>query len=96
MYGCANCSGCPHKSKRLYKYDEQIDADKNKMMKINEYWEELQVESHINILSEEGILNCQMRFKQKRALDFCVQNSKEQQLQNNKKQPYRKLRLKKR
>ena len=61
VYGCADCSGCPHKSKCLYKYDEQTDADKNKMMKINEYWEELQAESHANILSEEGILNRQIR-----------------------------------
>ena len=61
VYGCADCSGCPYKSKCLYKYDEQTDVDKNKMMKINEYWEELQAESHANILSEEGILNRQIR-----------------------------------
>lgn len=61
VYGCGDCSGCPHKSKCLYKYDEQTDADKNKVMKINVYWEELQAESHANILSEEGILNRQIR-----------------------------------
>ena len=30
-------------------------------MKINELWEELQAESHENILSEKGILNRQIR-----------------------------------
>lgn len=61
VYGCADCSGCPHKAKCLYKYDEQTDVDKNKVMKINEYWEKLQAESHANILSDEGILNRQIR-----------------------------------
>lgn len=36
LYACADCSGCGHKSKCLYKYDEAKDADKNKVMKINE------------------------------------------------------------
>ena len=40
VYGCADCSGCEHKEKCLYKYDPQKDADKNKVMKINERWEE--------------------------------------------------------
>lgn len=61
VYGCKDCSGCPHKAKCLYRYDEQTDQDKNKIMKINEYWEELQAESHANIISEEGILNRQIR-----------------------------------
>ena len=30
-------------------------------MKVNELWEELQAESHENILSEKGILNRQIR-----------------------------------
>ena len=61
VYGCADCSDCPHKSKCLYKYDAEKDADKNKVMKINERWEDLKEESHANIQSEKGILNRQIR-----------------------------------
>lgn len=61
VYGCNNCSGCPNKLKCLYKYDAETDADKNKTMKVNKLWEELQAESHANITSEKGILNRQIR-----------------------------------
>jgi len=61
VYGCADCKGCPHKAKCLYKYNEDTDADKNKVMKINERWEDLKEESHANILSEKGVLNRQIR-----------------------------------
>lgn len=61
VYGCEDCSGCEHKQKCLYKYSEERDAEKNKVMKINENWEELKAESHENIQSEEGILNRQIR-----------------------------------
>ena len=61
VYSCNNCDGCPYKSKCLYKYNEETDLDKNKTMKINELWEELQAESHANITSEKGILNRQIR-----------------------------------
>lgn len=61
VYGCADCSGCEHKAKCLYKYNPEKDADKNKIMKINEQWEELKSESHANIESEKGILNRQIR-----------------------------------
>ena len=61
VYGCADCSECPHKAKCLYKYDEDKDKDKNKIMKINERWEDLKEETHANILSEKGILNRQIR-----------------------------------
>ena len=61
VYGCADCSGCEHKAKCLYKYNPEKDADKNKVMKINEQWEELKSESHANIESEKGILNRQIR-----------------------------------
>ncbi len=61
VYGCADCSECPHKAKCLYKYNEETDADKNKVMKINERWEDLKEETHANILSEKGILNRQIR-----------------------------------
>ena len=37
------------------------DAEKNKIMKINEQWECLKEESHANIQSEKGILNRQIR-----------------------------------
>ncbi len=61
VYGCADCSGCEHKAKCLYRYDPEKDADKNKVMKINERWEELKEKSHTNIQSEKGILNRQIR-----------------------------------
>lgn len=61
VYGCADCSGCEHKAKCLYKYNPEKDADKNKVMKINERWEELKEKAHANIQSEKGILNRQIR-----------------------------------
>jgi len=61
VYGCADCSGCEHKVRCLYKYDAEKDAEKNKVMKINEQWEELKERSHANIQSERGILKRQTR-----------------------------------
>ena len=61
VYGCADCSGCGHKARCLYKYDAEKNADRNKVMKINEQWEELKEESHANIQSEKGILKRQIR-----------------------------------
>lgn len=61
VYGCTDCNGCEHKAKCLYRYDAAKDADKNKVMKINENWEELKAESNANIQSERGILNRKIR-----------------------------------
>ena len=61
VYACADCSGCEHKARCLHKYNPEKDADKNKLMKINEQWEELKAASHANIESEKGILNRQIR-----------------------------------
>lgn len=61
VYGCADCSGCEHKGRCLYKYDAEKNADRNKVMKINEQWEMLKESSHANIQSEKGILNRQIR-----------------------------------
>ena len=61
VYGCADCSGCPHKEKCLYKYNAEKDAGKNKVMKVNERWEGLKEETNANIQSEKGILNRQIR-----------------------------------
>ncbi len=61
VYGCADCSGCGHKSKCLYKYNAAKNPDRNKVMKINERWEELREESNANIQSEEGVLKRQTR-----------------------------------
>ena len=61
VYACAACSGCEHKARCLYKYNPEKAADKNKLMKINEQWEELKAASHANIESEKGILNRQIR-----------------------------------
>ena len=36
VYGCSDCSGCEHKAKCFYKYDDEKDAEKNKVMKIKE------------------------------------------------------------
>ena len=60
VYGCADCSGCTHKSKCLYRYSEK-NPDRNKVMKINERWEELREESNANIQSGEGVLKRQTR-----------------------------------
>lgn len=61
VYGCEDCSGCEHKARCLYKYQEESDADKNKVMKVNEVWVDLCAETHENIESEHGILNRQIR-----------------------------------
>ena len=61
VYGCADCSGCEHKAKCLYKYDAEKHSDRNKVMKINERREELKEETNENIQSEEGILKRQTR-----------------------------------
>ncbi len=61
VYACSNCNGCTYKDKCLYKYDQEKHEKKNKVMKINERWEELKAESHKNIQSEKGILNRQIR-----------------------------------
>ena len=52
VYGCRDCSGCEHKAQCLYKYNAQKNPDQNKVMKINERWEELKEESNIKIQSE--------------------------------------------
>ena len=61
VYGCADCSGCEHKARCLYKYNAEKDTKRNKIMKINEQWEELREKSHANIQSERGILKRQTR-----------------------------------
>ena len=61
VYGCVDCSGCEHKARCLYQYNAEKNPDRNKVMKINERWEELKEESHANIQSEEGILKRQTR-----------------------------------
>ncbi len=61
VYGCADCSGCEHKSRCLYKYNAEKNSDRNKVMKINEQWESLKEASNANIQSEKGSLNRQIR-----------------------------------
>ena len=61
VYGCADCSGCEHKAHCLYKYNAEKDTERNKVMKINEQWDELREKSHANIQSERGILKRQTR-----------------------------------
>lgn len=41
------------RQKCLYKYDAEKHSDRNKVMKINERWEELKEETNENIQSEE-------------------------------------------
>lgn len=50
-----------HKARCLYKYDAEKNDDRNKVVKINEQWEELKEETHGNIQSEKGILKRQIR-----------------------------------
>ena len=61
VYECADCSGCEHRAKCLYKYDAEKKPDRNKVMKINEGWERLKEESNANVQSETGILKRQTR-----------------------------------
>ena len=61
VYGCADCSGCEHRSKCPLQIQCGKNPDRNKVMKINERWEELKEESNANIQSEEGILKRQTR-----------------------------------
>lgn len=61
VYECADCSGCEHKAKCLYKYDAEKKPDRNKVMKVNERWEKLKEESNANVQSETGILKRQTR-----------------------------------
>lgn len=61
VYECADCSGCEHRAKCLYKYDAEKKPDRNKVMKINERWERLKEESNANVQSETGILKRQTR-----------------------------------
>lgn len=61
VYACSDCSGCTLKPDCLYKYNEEKDRNKNKVMKVNEIWESLKKYSHENIQSEKGILNRQIR-----------------------------------
>ena len=61
VYGCADCSGCGHKARCLYKYKEEKDSGRNKVMKINEQWESLKEAANANIQSEKGILKRKIR-----------------------------------
>ena len=61
VYGCADSSGCKRKARCLYKYNAEKNSDRNKVMKVNERWEELKEKSNANIQSETGILKCQTR-----------------------------------
>ena len=61
VYSCADCSGCEHKARCLYKYNAEKDTERNKVMKVNEQWEELREKSHANIQSERVILKRQTR-----------------------------------
>ena len=70
VYGCADCSGCEHKSKCLYKYNAEKNPDRNKVMKINERWEELKEESNANIQSEEEDLVRRGQSRQKGTLEI--------------------------
>ena len=55
VYRCSDCSDCGYKSQCIYKYDEAKDKDKNKVIKVNERWDNLKAESHENIQSDKGI-----------------------------------------
>ena len=52
--GCADCSGCEHKARCLYKYDAEKDTEKNRVMKINKQWEELKEKSTLIFRVKRG------------------------------------------
>ena len=58
VYACSDCSCCTLKAQCLYQYDEEKDIHKNKIMKVNEKWEELRAKSYKNIQSEIGRASC--------------------------------------
>ena len=53
--------------RQLYKYDAEKDAEKNKVMKINEQWEELKERSHANIQSERDRKSTRLNSSHSRA-----------------------------
>lgn len=61
VYSCKDCNNCVLKPKCLYKYDENKHSAKNKVIKVNEYWDGLKEKSYNNIHSDKGILNRQIR-----------------------------------
>lgn len=61
VYSCKDCSGCELKPKCLYKYDSSKHQTKNKVIKVNEQWDQLKQKSYDNIHSDKGILNRQIR-----------------------------------
>jgi predicted Fe-S protein YdhL (DUF1289 family) len=69
VYGCADCSGCAHKAKCLYKYNAEKDAEKNKVMKINEQWETLKEKQRKRLLRK-------MHFQKMKLRGFCAQKYK--------------------
>jgi hypothetical protein len=68
------CSECEYKSKCLYKYNPEKNPNQNKVMKINERWEELREESNTNIPSEEGILKRQKRSRKRLSQRSALKN----------------------
>lgn len=61
VYGCKDCSGCSFKSACLYRFDPEKHEHKNKVIKINEQWDQLKAVSEANILSDKGIKYRQIR-----------------------------------
>ncbi len=61
IYSCDDCDGCTLKAECLYKYEEQKDVNKNKVMKVNYNWDNLKAKSEENVLSEKGIFYRQIR-----------------------------------
>lgn len=57
----ARTGGCERRFKCLYKYNTKKNPNRYKVIKFNEWWEELKEESDANIQSEEGILKRQTR-----------------------------------
>ncbi len=61
VFGFKDCNDCNIKAECLYKYDDNRDKDKNKVIKVNENWDDLKALSHENIQSERGIYYRQIR-----------------------------------
>jgi len=54
VYACKDCTGCGRKAECLYKYEEEKDRDKNKVIKVNRNWDALKASSNENIQSDKG------------------------------------------
>ncbi len=61
VFQSASCEGCLYKEDCLYNYNKDTDVEKNKILRVNERYQKLKEQSEQNILSDEGIIDRQIR-----------------------------------